>query len=137
MENDIWKAEHSRCIVAPEALDEWTTATSLKRQKKIKKIQTQNKKYAKTKSPSIVRRPHVLKIDTEGQDLAIISSILPDGAHRRNKPILINFEVKVLSKEKYSSLRTLLEKHGYVVSAYVRNVENGFAMLKPEYTIKT
>lgn len=139
MENDIWKAENSRCIVAPDALDEWTTATSLKRMKKIKKVQTKNKgkENRKTKQSSIIRRPHVLKIDTEGQDLAIISSLLPNGAHRRNKPILINFEVKVLSKEKYSTLRTLLEKHGYVVSAYIRNVENGFAMLRPEYTIKT
>ena len=111
-------------------------ATSRRRKRTQIQVHGKGHDHNKAKPLSIVRRPHVLKIDTEGQDLAILSSLLPDGVHRRNKPILINFEVKVLSVEKYATLRTLLEKHGYVVSEFVRKVENGFAMLKPDHTIK-
>ena len=82
-DTEIWKAEHSRCIVARDALDEWTTETSHRRLARRSHIPTQTKdhNHRKAKQSSIVRRPHVLKIDTEGQVLFYPANLRVSSGH--------------------------------------------------------
>ena len=96
--SDIWKSEQVRCITGREVMEEWTAAT--------RRITTRKKKRSNT---AHVRRPHILKIDAEGQEFSIISSLLASATCDSELPLLINFEAKVLG-ENYLPMRQLLQR---------------------------
>lgn len=77
-------------------------------------------------------RPHVVKIDTEGNDFFVVRSILNYGMiSPENLPLLLLFEVKTFSQDKFDTLKGMLEKAGYITSSYNAScrARDAFALL--------
>lgn len=106
-----WKTDFVRCLTFEEVMREWH---DLRRKRNMHSLELRMSQH----------RPHAIKIDTEGNDHAIIRSILRYPP--RVLPIMILYEIKTFSSREIDEVRELLGKHGYSTNKNLLRTDGTF-----------